>query len=141
MCATQSAPARQITTFIPNDAQDQSSPQPVPTQAIADDPGFEEGKDAHSDRARDCGDFADACTSGYTFFRRDTQVRSTADQLDAAHEWIYLVYDATKPGTETSTGTTYGTDGRGVGGHLHHGPGARLDATGRPDRGPGRLDR
>src|SRR5204862_2593630 len=37
-------------------------------------------------------------------------------QLDSAHEWIYLVYDATKPGTEVPTGTTYGTDGRGVGG-------------------------
>ena len=115
-CGKTFSPATQITTFIPNDAQDQSSPEPVPTQAVADDPDFQEGTDAHSDRARDCGDFADACTSGYTFFRRDTQVRSTADQLDAAHEWIYLVYDATKPGTEVPTGTTYGTDGRGVGG-------------------------
>jgi hypothetical protein len=112
---TFSAP-QQVTTFIPNDAQDQSSPEPVPTQAVSDDPASEEGKNAPSDRARDCGDFADACTSGYTFFRRDTQVRSTADQLDAAHEWIYMVYDATKPGTEAPTGTTYGTDGRGVGG-------------------------
>jgi hypothetical protein len=115
-CGKTFSPARQITTFIPNDAQDQSSPEPVPTQAVSDDPDFEEGTDAHSDRARDCGDFADACTSGYTFFRRDTQVRSTADQFDAAHEWIYMVYDATKPGTEAPTGTTYGTDGRGVGG-------------------------
>jgi hypothetical protein len=112
---TFSAP-RQVVTFIPNDAQDQSSPQPVPTQAISDDPAFGEEKDVQSDRARDCGDFADACTSGYTFFRHDTQVRATADQLDAAHEWIYMVYDATKPGTEAPTGTTYGTDGRGVGG-------------------------
>src|SRR3989440_7572461 len=105
-----------ITTFVPNDAQDQAAPEPVPTQAISDDPAAEEGSAAPSDRARDCGDFGDACTSGYTFFRRDTQVRSTADQLDASHEWIYMVYDATKPGTEVPTGTTYGTDGRGVGG-------------------------
>src|SRR5437016_6726804 len=61
-CGKTFSPARQITTFIPNDAQDQSSPEPVPTQAVADDPDFEEGTDAHSDRARDCGDFADACT-------------------------------------------------------------------------------
>src|SRR5438477_993619 len=115
-CGKTFSPARQIRTFIPHDAPAQRSAEPVPTQAVADDPDFEEGTDAHSDRARDCGDFADACTSGYTFFRRDTQVRSTADQLDAAHEWIYLVYDATKPGTEAPTGTTYGTDGRGVGG-------------------------
>src|SRR5438270_3221073 len=115
-CGKTFSPAQQITTFIPNDAQDQSSPQPVPTQAVSDDPASSEGTDAHSDRSRDCGDFADACTSGYTFFRRDTQVRSTADQFDASHEWIYMVYDATKPGTEAPTGTTYGTDGRGVGG-------------------------
>src|SRR5919199_539825 len=115
-CGKTFSPARLVTTFIPNDAQDQASPEPVPTQAVADDPDSEEGHDANSDRARDCGDFADACTSGYTFFRRDTQVRSTADQYDAAHEWIYMVYDATKPGTEAPTGTTYGTDGRGVGG-------------------------
>ena len=38
------------------------------------------------------------CESGYTFFRRDTQVRSTADQADAAHEWVYIVYDPSKPG-------------------------------------------
>jgi hypothetical protein len=115
-CGRTFSQPQQVTTFIPNDAQDQSAPQPVPTQAVSDDPASSEGTDAHSDRARDCGDFADACTSGYTFFRRDTQVRSTADQFDAAHEWIYMVYDATKPGTEAPTGTTYGTDGRGVGG-------------------------
>jgi hypothetical protein len=112
---TFSAP-QQVTTFIPNDAQDQAAPEPVPTQAVSDDPDLEEESDAQSDRARDCGDFGDACTSGYTFFRRDTQVRSTADQFDASHEWIYMVYDATKPGTEAPTGTTYGTDGRGIGG-------------------------
>jgi hypothetical protein len=82
---------------------------------VSDDPDLED-ENAPSGSARDCGDFADACASGYTFFRRDTQVRSTADQLDAAHEWVYIVYDATKPGTEAPTGTTYGTDGQGVGG-------------------------
>jgi len=59
--------------------------------------------------ARDCGDFADHCQSGYTFFRRGTSTRSTADQYDAQHEWIYVVYDASKPGTEVDTGTTYGS--------------------------------
>jgi len=65
--------------------------------------------------ARDCGDFADHCQSGYTFFRRGTSTRSTADQYDAQHEWIYIVYDASKPGTEVDTGTTYGSlqPGRG----------------------------
>src|SRR5256714_4148215 len=117
-CGISFSQPRLITTFVPNDAQDQAAPEPVPTQAVSDDPaaGEEAGKGAPSDRARDCGDFGDACTSGYMFFRRDTQVRSTADQLDASHEWIYMAYDATKPGTEAPTGSTYGTDGRGVGG-------------------------
>src|SRR5256884_2644858 len=74
-CGKTFSPARQITTFIPNDAQDQSSPEPVPTQAIADDPAFDEGTEAHSYRSRDCGDFAHPCTSGYSFFRPDTQFR------------------------------------------------------------------
>ena len=74
-----------IADFIPYDAQDESDPEAIPTpQSQPDDPLDEEGTDAG--RARDCGDFGDHCTSGYTFFRRDTQVRSTADQLDTAHE-------------------------------------------------------
>jgi hypothetical protein len=65
--------------------------------------------------ARDCGDFADHCQSGYTFFRRTTSTRSSADQYDAQHEWLYIVYDATKPGTEVATGTTYGSISPGLG--------------------------
>jgi hypothetical protein len=102
-----------ITGFTPYDAQDESDPEAIPTpQSQPDDPLDEEGTDAG--RARDCGDFGDHCTSGYTFFRRDTQVRSTADQLDTAHEWIYIVYDPSKPGT-TPTGTTYGSITPGTG--------------------------
>jgi hypothetical protein len=83
-----------VTTYEPYNAQD-----------ILDSGGL----------ARDCGDFSGHCQSGYTFFRRTTSTRSTADQYDAAHEWIYIVYDATKPGTEVDTGTTYGSlsPGRG----------------------------
>jgi hypothetical protein len=116
-CGKTFGPARLLTTFIPYDAQDQSRPEPVPTQLVSDDPAGEDeaSKGAPSDRARDCGDFADACTSGYTFFRRDTQARSTADQLDATREWVYVVYDPSKPGTQTPTGTTYGSIDRGVG--------------------------
>src|SRR5438874_586861 len=114
-CGKTFSQPQQITTFIPSDAQDQNDPEPIPTpQSQPDDPSF--SIDAQSSRARDCGDFGDHCMSGYTFFRRDTQVRSTADQLDSTREWIYMVYDATKPGTEAPTGTTYGTDGPGVGG-------------------------
>ena len=59
--------------------------------------------------AGSCGDFASHCQSGYTFFRRSTQVRSTADQLDTNNENIYIVYDPSKPGTEVASGTTYGS--------------------------------
>jgi hypothetical protein len=84
---------------------------------VKDDPGFEEEGGAAGGTSRDCGDFADHCTSGYTFFRRDTQGRATADQFDPAHEYVYVVYDATKPGTEnTPTGTTYYTTTPGHGG-------------------------
>jgi hypothetical protein len=56
-----------------------------------------------------CGDAFVHCQSGYTFFRRSTQVRSTADQLDNSSENVYIVYDPSKPGTEVPSGTTYGS--------------------------------
>jgi hypothetical protein len=118
-CGKTFAPPVLITPFDENDAQDQRAPEPIPQpQSQPDDPGFrdEAGSEAGSATARDCGDFADACTSGFTFFRRDTQVRSTADQLDGTREWIYIVYDATKPGTEAPTGSTYHTTEPGMGG-------------------------
>jgi hypothetical protein len=114
-CGQTFSPPTVVQTFTPSDAQDVS--QPVSgsfTQSQPDDPGFEdEGGDAPGSIARDCGDFADHCQSGFTFFRRDTQVRSTADQLDAAHEWIYMVYDATKTGTVTNSSSTYSSAGTG----------------------------
>jgi hypothetical protein len=57
----------------------------------------------------DCGDFAFACISGYTFMRGGTQVRSTADQHDTAHDYVYVAYDPSIPGTEVPSGTTYGS--------------------------------
>src|SRR5206468_176730 len=39
-----------------------------------------------------CGDFALHCQSGYTFMRGGTQVRATADQSDAAHDYVYVGY-------------------------------------------------
>jgi hypothetical protein len=57
----------------------------------------------------ECGDAGSACVSGYTFMRGGTQVRSTADQTDKAHDFIYVVYDPSIPGTEVPSGTTYGS--------------------------------
>ncbi len=102
--------------FIPNDAQDVSDPEAAPPQSAPDDPGFEEEPSEAGD-ARQCGDFDSHCESGYTFFRRDTQPRATADQFDTANpDRFYVVYDATKPGTEAPTETTYGTTESGIGG-------------------------
>jgi hypothetical protein len=65
--------------------------------------------------ARDCGSLDAHCASNYVFFRRDTQVRSTADQNDTGSEDVYIVYDPTIPGTQVATGTTYGSVGTGTG--------------------------
>ncbi len=56
-----------------------------------------------------CGDFAAHCMSDYTFMRGGTQVRSTADQQDTSHDYVYVVYDPTIPATEVPSGTTYGS--------------------------------
>ena len=86
-----------------------ADPQAVPPAKWRDDPLSESDPSGPGSLARDCGDFDSHCQSGYTFFRRDTTPRSTADQLDTTHEYVYVVYEAGKPGTEVDTGTTYGT--------------------------------
>jgi hypothetical protein len=112
-CGATFGPAKVLQSFTPYDASDVSDPEATPAGNPADAPFGEEGVEGGD--ARDCGDFAAHCQSGYTFFRRDTQVRSTADQTDTAHEWIYMVYDPSKPGTQVPTGTTYGSIDTGIG--------------------------
>jgi hypothetical protein len=106
-----------VTTFDENDAQDVVAPEAMPRPALPDEAGFtgEAGSTDAPGTARDCGDFSDHCESGFTFFRRDTQVRSTADQYGGG-ESVYIVYDATKPNTEAPTGSTYHTTEPGIGG-------------------------
>jgi hypothetical protein len=90
--------------------------------------------------ARDCGDSADACLSGYTFFRADTGPRATADQADTAHEWVHVLYEGIVPGTEVSTGTTFGwTDVSGEGGQsaIYY---LRLDGTSGATTVPEQVD-
>jgi hypothetical protein len=66
--------------------------------------------------SRDCGDGPSACESGYVFFREDSQVRITADPTDTTRPGAaYVVFNATVPGTETPTGSTYETVEPGVG--------------------------
>ena len=113
-CGATFAPAKVLQTFTPYDASDVADPQPTPAGSSVEAP-LEEDSTAGGN-ARDCGDFAAHCESGYTFFRRNTQPRATADQFDTANpDRFYVVYDATKPGTETPTGSTYGTIQSGIG--------------------------
>jgi hypothetical protein len=128
-CGRTFTTARQLTTFIRSDAADVSDPEDssIP-QSQRDDPGFEDEGDAPDNSTRDCGDFADHCESGFTFFRRDTGARSTADQLDKGHEWVFIVWEATKPDTVVASTSTYSTAGTGkVGqGAIYY---ARYDGT------------
>ena len=93
-CGKTFAPPQTVTTLVSHEAEDRT------------DSGAP---------ARDCGDGPDHCQSGYTFFRGGTTPRSTADQFDASNEWVHIVYDAAKPGTEVDTGTTFGWIGSGRG--------------------------
>lgn len=138
-CGATFTPPQLLQSFIPYDAQDVSDPQPVPAQSAKDDPFTEEAPDAG--RARDCGDFGNHCQSGYTFFRRDTQVRATADQFDTANaDRVYVVYDPTKPGTEVPTGTTYGSVGSGTGSQSGIYFIRANGATGAKEAGPALVD-
>ncbi len=112
-CGATFGAAKVLQPFLRYDATDVSDPEATPAGNPADAPFDEEGIEGGD--ARDCGDFDAHCESGYTFFRRDTQVRSTADQADAAHEWVYIVYDPSKPGSQVPTGTTYGSIDTGIG--------------------------
>jgi hypothetical protein len=66
-------------------------------------------------RRRDCGDGPQACQSGYVFGRVDSGPRNGADPNAGDGDEAYVVIEATVPGTETATGTTYGTVANGTG--------------------------
>jgi hypothetical protein len=96
-----------VTTFEPYDAVDIAAPEPIPAPpGGAPAPRLAPKKEVTSGT---CGDFSTHCASGYTFFRNTTQVRGIADQTDTTNQFVYMVFDASKPGTEVPSGTTYGT--------------------------------
>src|SRR5436189_372789 len=69
-CGATFGPEKVLVGYTGYAAQDVSTPQPIPMpQAQPDDPLFNDGTAASGSLASDCGDFADACQSGYTFFR------------------------------------------------------------------------
>jgi hypothetical protein len=112
-CGATFAPAVVLTQYVSYSVQDAAAPEARPT-STADDPASDE--DAPASGARDCGDFASHCASGFTFFRLTTSPRSTADQYAArADESVYVVYHASIPGTSTPTGNTFGTIRPGTG--------------------------
>ncbi|HEX8100769.1 MAG TPA: sialidase family protein, partial [Actinomycetota bacterium] len=114
-CGQTFSAARKIVDFIPYDPADYPDPEAIPQPTGPREPGEEEGTGgSHGSStvvapANDCGDFDSHCRAGYTFFRISTQVRATADQNDTAHQYVYIVFDPTKPGTQTPSGTTFGT--------------------------------
>jgi hypothetical protein len=117
--ATYEAP-QVLTTFLRYRPIDTEDPEPIPAQSAPDDLGEEEEETREvAAFTRECGDFDSHCLAGYTFFRVDavgTQVRATADQLDQQHEWVYVVYDPTKPGTIVGTDSSYFSFTPGQGG-------------------------
>jgi hypothetical protein len=117
---------RLVTEFIPWDVGDRAGvPAEVREEAMEEacEQGdgiecgeSESGAEREQTPTRDCGDGPFVCESGYVFFREDSQTRITADPTDTAHpQAAYIVYNATVPGTETPTGTSYGTVESGVG--------------------------
>lgn len=65
---------------------------------------------------RDCGDGPFECRSGYVFGRADSSVHISADPTPGADpDAAYALVDATVPGSETPTGSSYSTVTDGVG--------------------------
>jgi hypothetical protein len=108
-CGASFSAPRLVQPFEPYDPTDISAPQSPGASPIRDTDVETPEQPSPGSVVSDCGDFDAHCASGYTFMRGGTQVRSTADQQDAAHDYLYLVYDPSIPGTEVPSGTTYGS--------------------------------
>jgi hypothetical protein len=108
-CGASFSAPHQILTFEPYDPTDIAAP--ASTGAAPGGTGNAEEFDqpAPGSVVGECGDADLACASGYTFMRGGTQIRSTADQADKVHDYVYVVYDPSIPGTEVPSGTTYGS--------------------------------
>src|SRR5581483_6283458 len=114
-CGATFSPARLLASYQGYEVTDVAAPEAMPRPQARPDDAETADPEASGSLARDCGDFADHCESGYTFFRQSTSTRVTADQKDAAHEWLYVTYAAIR-GPVVPTGTTYGNVGVGQAG-------------------------
>jgi hypothetical protein len=109
------SPIRTAAVFEAYDASDQGVAGAADARELADQPDAVD--EAEAGTARDCGDDFDACLSGFTFFRHDSSPRIAADQSAQGNAGtVYIVFHATKPGTEVATGNTFGVMGPGNGG-------------------------
>jgi hypothetical protein len=63
---------------------------------------------------RDCGDGPLVCRSGYVFGRVDSSPRNAADPVAGEGDELYIVVEATVPGTQRPSLTTYGTVDEGI---------------------------
>jgi hypothetical protein len=108
-CGASFSVPRLVQPFEPYDPTDISAPEAPGASPIGDTGAEAPEQPAPGSVVGNCGDFASHCASGYTFMRGGTQVRSTADQQDKAHDYVYIVYDPSIPGTEVASGTTYGS--------------------------------
>jgi hypothetical protein len=116
-CGATFSPARVLTRFNPFTYVDVPAATPEPATVGGKDDVESGEADAPAGTRRDCGDFTEACASGYTYPRVDSAPRATADQYAApSDETVYVVFEQTIPGTETATGTTFGTVRPGTGG-------------------------
>jgi hypothetical protein len=116
-CGATFSPSRLLTRFNRFTYQDASAATPAPATSGGKNDVDSGDEDAPAGGRRDCGDFTEACASGYTFPRVDSAPRATADQYaPASDETVYVVFEQTIPGTETPSGTTFGTVSPGVGG-------------------------
>ena len=114
-CGATFSPAQLLTTFNPFTYVDRAAAGVVEVEP-EEDVGEDE-TDAPAGTRRDCGDFSEACESGYTYPRVGSAPRATADQYASpADETVYVVFEQNIPGTETDTGTSFGTVEPGIGG-------------------------
>jgi hypothetical protein len=105
-CGATFSKQRTAVSFVLQVASDVSAPVGARGTSPADDEGFGEEAEVEQGDAGDCGSLYDHCESGFTFFRRDTQVRAAADQ-NGTDEFVYLVYDSSIPDTLTAATSTY----------------------------------
>jgi len=101
--------------FIRWDPQDEAGSPLVAAEAeyaacLAADAGLDACSGPEPEQATgNCGDGPLICQSGYVFGRDGSSPRNAADPTAGEGDELYVVVEATVPGTERDSGSTYGT--------------------------------